>query len=348
VRGPTVLAAVLDELAFWPREDQRNPDEEILASVRPAMASIGSGLLIAASSPYARKGALFQAYNKHFGKENDPILVWKATTRAMNPTVEQSLVDAALEEDPARYGAEYLAEFRGDIESFVGLDVIQACTDRGVFERPPSGQFKYSGFVDPSGGSSDSFALAISHQEGEHVVINAVREIKAPFAPSVAVEELAAVLKSYRVTRIKGDYYAGQWPREAFLKHGIAYEPCPTRKSDLYRDVLPLLNSGKVRLLDHTRMKSQFVNLERRTARSGKDSIDHADGARDDIANAVAGAVLAATSKKGIFRIGFGCPGYGPDGGKMVWQDAGEPRQHSRITIEHISEQEDLRRRGLL
>jgi hypothetical protein len=103
-----------------------------------------------------------------------------------------------------------------------------------------------------------------------------------------------------------------------------------------------------VRLLDHTRMKSQFVNLERRTARSGKDSIDHADGARDDIANAVAGAVLAATSKKGIFRIGFGCPGYGPDGGKMVWQDAGEPRQHSRITIEHISEQEDLRRRGLL
>jgi hypothetical protein len=138
------------------------------------------------------------------------------------------------------------------------------------------------------------------------------------------------------------------WPRETFLKYGIAYEPCPTRKSDLYRDCLPLLNSGKVRLLDHTRMRSQFVNLERRTSRGGKDSIDHTEGAKDDIANAVAGAVLAATAKKPTMSIGFGGPGYAPNDGRIHWQDADEPRQHSRITIEHISEQEDLRRRGLL
>jgi hypothetical protein len=339
VRGPTVLAAVLDELAFWPCEDQRNPDEEILASVRPAMASIGGGMLIAASSPYARKGALFQAYNKHFSKENDPVLVWKAETRRMNPTIKQEVVDAAMEEDPQRYSAEYMAEFRGDIESFVGLDVIQGCTDRGVFERPPSGQFRYSGFVDPSGGSSDSFTLAISHQEGEHVVLDAIREIKAPFAPSAAVEELAAVLKTYRVARIRGDYYAGQWPAEAFLKHGIKYEPCPTRKSDLYRDVLPVLNSGKVRLLDHTRMRNQFVNLERRTARGGKDSIDHADGAHDDLANSVAGAVLAATAKKPTMSIGYGGPGSYGDG-RIYWEDADEPREHSRVRIVHMSEKE--------
>jgi hypothetical protein len=348
VRGPTVCACICDEIAFWPKEDQRNPDEEVIASIRPAMASIGGGLLIAASSPYARRGSLFQAFNKHYAKENDPILVWQAPTRVMNPTIEQSLVDAAMEEDPQRYAAEYLATFRTDVESFVGLDVVQGCTDRGVYERPPSGQFRYSGFVDPSGGSSDSFTLAVSHQEGEHAVLDVVREIKAPFAPSVAVEELVAVLKQYRVTRIRGDYYAGMWPTEAFLKHGIRYEPCSTRKSDLYRDVLPMLNSGRVRLLDHTRMRSQFVNLERRTARGGKDSIDHVDGARDDIANAVAGAVLAATAKKPTMSIGFGGPGYAPNDGRIVWQDADEPRQHSRITIEHISEQEDLRRRGLL
>jgi hypothetical protein len=226
-----------------------------------------------------------------------------------------------------------MAEFRGDIESFIGLDVLQACTDRGVFERPPSGQFKYSGFVDPSGGSSDSFALAISHQEGEHVALDVVREIKAPFAPSVAVEELAGVLKQYRVARIKGDYYAGKWPAEAFLKHGIAYEPCPTRKSDLYRDVLPLLNSGKVRLLDHIRMRSQFVNLERRTARGGKDSIDHVDGAKDDIANAVAGAVLAVTAKRPTMSIGYGIlPG------PVVWHEVGEEPEPSRIRIVNVDE----------
>jgi len=335
VRGPTVVACICDEIAFWPREDQRNPDEEVVASMRPAMASIGGGMLIAASSPYARKGALFQAYNKHFGKENDPVLVWKAPTRAMNPTISREVVDAALEEDPQRYSAEYLAEFRGDVESFVGLDVLQACTDRGVYERPPSGQFRYSGFVDPSGGSSDSFGLAITHQEGEYAVLDAVREIRAPFAPSAAVEELAAVLKTYRITRIKGDYYAGQWPAEAFAKHNIRYEPCPTRKSDLYRDVLPLLNSGKVRLLDHTRLKNQFVNLERRTARSGKDSIDHADGTHDDLANSVAGAVLSAAKKPPT--MSWGTIDFAKTG-KVTWHDDDEDRQHSHITVKRVDE----------
>jgi hypothetical protein len=34
-----------------------------------------------------------------------------------------------------------------------------------------------------------------------------------------------------------------------------------------------------------------MVGLERRTARGGRDSIDHAPGAHDDLANAVAGAL---------------------------------------------------------
>jgi hypothetical protein len=47
---------------------------------------------------------------------------------------------------------------------------------------------------------------------------------------------------------------------------------------------------GEVDLLDSPRLVSQLTSLERRTARGGKDSIDHAPGAHDDVANAVAGA----------------------------------------------------------
>ena len=39
---------------------------------------------------------------------------------------------------------------------------------------------------------------------------------------------------------------------------------------------------------------TQLTSLERRTARGGRDSIDHAPGAHDDIANAVAGALVTA------------------------------------------------------
>jgi hypothetical protein len=71
VRGPTVVAALCDEIAFWKDENSANPDEEVIASVRPAMATIGGGLLLCASSPYARKGALWQASQKHYGKEGE-------------------------------------------------------------------------------------------------------------------------------------------------------------------------------------------------------------------------------------------------------------------------------------
>ena len=67
-------------------------------------------------------------------------------------------------------------------------------------------------------------------------------------------------------------------------------------KSDLYVAMLPLLNSRRVELLDHPRLLNQLIGLERRTARSGKDSIDHPPGGRDDVINACAGALMLAAS----------------------------------------------------
>jgi hypothetical protein len=63
---------------------------------------------------------------------------------------------------------------------------------------------------------------------------------------------------------------------------------------------LPLINSRKIDLLDDLRLLTQLVGLERRTARgTGRDVIDHAPGAHDDVANALAG--LAATAKRGSY-----------------------------------------------
>ena len=103
-----------------------------------------------------------------------------------------------------------------------------------------------------------------------------------------------------RIFKITGDRYAGEWPREQFRKLGIAYEPAAKPKSDLYRDLLPIINSRRVDLLDHSRLVNQLVSLERRTARGGRDFIDHAPGAHDDIANAVAGCVAGSECEQRI------------------------------------------------
>ena len=102
------------------------------------------------------------------------------------------------------------------------------------------------------------------------------------------VEEFASLIRSYRCSKVYGDRYGGEWPREQFHKRSIFYEPAEKPKSELYRDLLPLINSGAVEILDNERLIAQLVSLERRTARGGKESIDHAPGAHDDVANAVA------------------------------------------------------------
>jgi hypothetical protein len=174
LRGYTVCGAVLDEVAFWRSDDSANPDREIVNALRPAMATVPGALLLAISSPYARRGVLWDAYQRHFGKAGD-VLVWQAPTRVMNPSVPQRLVDAAMEEDEPAALAEYGAEFRRDVESFVSREVVDAATVPGRHELPPVAGVNYHAFADPSGGSADSFALAVAHQEQDgSVVLDAV------------------------------------------------------------------------------------------------------------------------------------------------------------------------------
>jgi hypothetical protein len=301
VRGYTLIAALCDELAFW-RSDESgaNPDKEIISAIRPAMATIPGSMLLCASSPYARRGTLFDAHSRHFGKAGDPILVWQADTKTMNPTVPDRIIAEAFADDPASASAEYGAQFRTDVETFVSREVVQACTISGRYELPPEDGVSYFGFVDPSGGSSDSMTLAIAHKSEwtGKAVLDAVREIRAPFSPNAAVAELAPLLHDYRITTVCGDRYAGEWPRAQFRLHNIRYEPSVKTKSDIYADLLPMLNSGTAELLDLPRLQSQLSGLERRTARGGHDSMDHARGGHDDVANAAAGA-LTMTAGRG-------------------------------------------------
>lgn len=143
----------------------------------------------------------------------------------MNPTVSQAYIDAEMEKDPISAAAEYLAQFRTDIESFISREAIEAVTEWGVLERGPLSTNRYAAFCDPSGGSADSFALAVAHKEGETGILDCLREVRPPFSPEAVVAEFADLLKHYRVTRIKGDRYAGEWVREPFYRRGIKYEP---------------------------------------------------------------------------------------------------------------------------
>jgi len=297
IRGYTIIGAVCDEIAFWRSDESANPDTEILNGLRPGMATIPGALLLCISTPYARRGALWDARRRHHGQDGDPVLVWQAPTRAMNPTVDERVIADAYEQDGAAAAAEYGAEFREDVETFISREAVEAVVVPGRRELPPVPGLKYIAFVDPSGGSQDSMTLGIAHNTDDgRAVLDVVREQPPPFSPEGVVEEFSEVLKSYRVTTVIGDRYAGEWPRERFREHGIRYDVAERSKSELYASLLPAITSGRVELLDLPRLHSQLLGLERRTSRAGRDSIDHSPGGRDDVINAAAGALVVCAN----------------------------------------------------
>ena len=305
-RGYSFAAVLADETAFWRDETSANPDTEIFRALRPGMSSIPGAVLLNASSPYRRAGLLWTTYQRHYAKDDARVLVWKASTAEMNPKIDPAIIAEAYEDDPESAASEYGAEFRTDIADFIGRAVVDACVEPGCHERPPARAAgrTYSAFIDAAGGSgSDSMTMGIAHMEDGIPVLDALRERRPPFSPDDVVTEFSDLMKSYGVTKAESDRWGGDWVGEAFRKQNITVVPCAKPKSDIYREVLPILNAHRCSLLDHPRLIAQLCGLERRTARGGRDSIDHAPLAHDDVANAAAGVLVMVKTTRGSLVI---------------------------------------------
>lgn len=297
VRGRTLLACILDECAFYRSDASALPDVETYRAALPGLATTG-GLMLGISSPYSRKGLLYSKYAKHYGQDSD-ILVVKGSSRQFNPTIPEALIQEALQDDPEAAKSEWLGEFRSDLEQFVSRDVIDSLVRLSPLEIPCDSKYHYVGFVDPAGGGRDEFTMSIAHMEEDTAIVDMVCGQRG--TPSVIVADYAITLKHYGIREIYGDRYGGSWPGDEFKKHGITYKTSEKPKTDLYRDALPMFNSGRVELPPDNRLINQLCALERRTSRGGRDSIDHPVNGNDDRANAVAGVCVHV--KKPVIQI---------------------------------------------
>jgi hypothetical protein len=192
--------------------------------------------------------------------------------------LDPSFIAEQYEDDPVAANAEYGANFRSDVDAFVRAEVVGDAVVCGRRELMPSpSSYKYHGFCDPAGGSGqDSFTLTVAHGEGDIAVLDCIREVRPPFSPENVVAELAGVLRSYGLSEVTGDAYSGEFVRELFRGKRISNNISKKSKSEIYIDLLPMLNSGRVALLDNPKMLAQLCDLERRTTRgTGRDIVDH-------------------------------------------------------------------------
>jgi hypothetical protein len=320
IRGITAIGVIAEECSMWQSDDSRNPDREILAAARPCLATTG-GALFAIGSPHARKGETFGTYNKHFGPNGNPaILVANGPTRLFNPTIKQSVIDRAYEDDPAVAASEWGGQFRNDLESYVNPEIVDACTARGVYRLDPVKSVSYIAHADPSGGSQDSFTCAIGHTEDDIGILDVLLEKRPPFVSGIddVVSEFCAALREYGLFECVGDRYAAGFTVEAFRKHGVEYRHSDMTTSDYFSGFLPILNSRRAQLLDHKRLAAQLCSLERRPSRIGaKDSISHPFGGHDDCGAAVAGLMVRLVGTRDYRMKSFHPPVVGP--GRSEW-----------------------------
>jgi hypothetical protein len=219
----------------------------------------------------------------------------------MNPTLPADYLERMEQDDPEAYRSEVLGEFRAGLSTLLDPEAIGACVATDRLELPPVEGIQYQAFVDPSGGRRDAFTCGIAHKDDELCVVDVVRAWSAPFNPSSVIAECAELLASYRIARVEGDRYGGEFPREQFRSHGINYEIAKKNRSELYLALVAFVNGARVEIPDDPALLRELRGLERRRGPSGRDRVDHVPNAHDDRANALAGvANLILARRRGV------------------------------------------------
>ncbi len=309
LRGWSIPAAVMDELAFFRLEGAADSDAEIQASLRRGMLGFPSPKLVKISTPYVKSGVVWEDFGR-FGEDDPDRLVWKAPTALMNPHILAARLERERRVDPLRFAREYEAEFAEDIDSFLPEDWVARAVVPGRYELPPQDGVTYTAAVDPSGGGADAFTLAIIHREGTGaegtVILDVLRGWhRVGDALSSVVAVIAETVRAYRISEVVGDRYAAGWVRERFADAGLRYREADLDKSAAYLELEPLLAQGRLRLLDAPPLLRELRRLERRPQVGGKVRVDHPRGAHDDYANALAVAVSAG-ARQPVFGVDFG------------------------------------------
>ncbi len=117
-RGLTVVVAIYDEVDFWYQEGPHMA-EEVIASIKPAMLTIPGAKEILISTPYTPLGILYKRFQEDWGKDSNDVLIWKAPSLTMNPTLSAEKIAKAVAADPDRAQSSPL-----DVESYEAPDTF--------------------------------------------------------------------------------------------------------------------------------------------------------------------------------------------------------------------------------
>ena len=134
LRGWSMPTGVMDEVGFWRLEGQADSDVEVQTSIRRGMIAFPSTRLVKISTPYHMKcGIWYEDFKRGFGQDDSDLLVWRASSQLMNPTITTPRLEQERRLDSLRFAREYEAEFADDVNAFLSTAWVEGAIVTGRF-----------------------------------------------------------------------------------------------------------------------------------------------------------------------------------------------------------------------
>ncbi len=272
VVGFTSVLVIADEQARWEsRDDRANPAPEVMANLRPTMASIPTAFEIDCSSPWGTDD--FHAVQFDRGDDANQLTSF-APTWVANPTISEHQTKE-LEPDERLWIREYGAEPGVTLTAALDLDDVKI-----AFGRKPRGAKTKHAFlaIDSSSLRGDAFTWIAGYESSEReLVVDDVGGWDGPALKRVSLDQIAEKLakkaKSIGAPKIFGDHFEQAGIKSALARGGVSFHPfhwSDESKDGAVMSIRRFLREGKLCLCEHADLKRELCGLKARLLPSGK------------------------------------------------------------------------------
>lgn len=333
IRGYDAPGAVMDEVAVWWQETEAaNPDFEIYNQLLSRQAQFKDPKIVGISSPWNKAGLLWQRYEAGTdganlmceacrGAEAGPspgcaacdtlryphqgrLILYATTAQLTNPAkphVTREWLESTARKDPRAFERECLARFQDSLSGFLDSALLRQAVDVGCTGRPPEPRNFYVAAIDPAF-RRDAFGFCIAHADPEKGIVidyldRATPEAGMKIDPTLRMAEVARVCKQYRVMEVLTDQFSIEALKQIGQGLGLVLREVPftgKSKAAIYANLQQLLNTRRLRLLDHPETLRELLLLERQNLQGGQTKIAAPREEHDDMATVVALACHAA------------------------------------------------------
>jgi hypothetical protein len=311
-RSGTAILAVVDECAFLPTEEgSAGRDVDVIASVKPTLATIPTSKLLVISSPWRTSGVHFETTSKHFGKVG-PIVVLKARTEQLNHLMTRAAQERSEPDARARELA-YGCEATDDAGAWITSAELGPCIDAGRVVSPFVPGRAYAVASDPAT-RGDAWVNGSAHREYERmpnggplldrVVVDAIVVFEPakgrPIDYQRAVAETAGFARRHNAEVVRDSYMTDALGSD-LLQRGVSSREvsmAPGAQAARFVHLRNLIRARRLRLPDHPLMRKQLLSI--RETRHDGGRVSYAAPARrnqhDDIVDMLALLVEAAST----------------------------------------------------